>query len=193
MYLSLTTIITFARHFGNYCRMRDTRPLPQRMLKKRSPCCRPQPRILRFAIGRCPAEALLISRLEPSDKTPRTRNCCAARGERCAPLGRTARLTIIICCLLETYWVNPFPGASFGINHFFSYIAQAMVAAFDQSSLDSLLQLLKSAGDNTAMPGITAWWNAIYDPCQVSMGCVESSLQSCPQCASQSQPCFHAV
>ena len=48
-------------------------------------------------------------------------------------------LQLIICCLLETYWVNPFPGASFGINHFFSYIAQAMVAAFDQSSLDSLL------------------------------------------------------
>jgi hypothetical protein len=65
-------------------------------------------------------------------------------------------LQLIICCLLESYWVNPFPGASFGINHFFSYIAQAMVAAFDQSSLDSLLQLLKNAGDNTAMPGMTA-------------------------------------
>ena len=65
-------------------------------------------------------------------------------------------LRLIICCLLETYWVNPFPGASFGINHLFSYIAQAMVAAFDQSSLDSLLQLLKTAGDNTAMPSITA-------------------------------------
>jgi type IV secretion system protein VirB6 len=65
-------------------------------------------------------------------------------------------LQLIICCLLETYWVNPFPGASFGINHFFSYIAQAMVAAFDQSSLDNLLQLLKTTGDNTAMPGITA-------------------------------------
>src|SRR5271166_1186845 len=65
-------------------------------------------------------------------------------------------LRLIICCLLETYWVNPFPTASFGINHFFSYIAQAMVAAFDQSSLDSLLQLLKTAGDNTSMPSITA-------------------------------------
>jgi type IV secretion system protein VirB6 len=65
-------------------------------------------------------------------------------------------LQLIICCLLENYWVNPFPGASFGINHFFSYIAQAMVAAFDQSSLDSLLQLLKTAGDNTSMPSITA-------------------------------------
>jgi type IV secretion system protein VirB6 len=65
-------------------------------------------------------------------------------------------LLLIICSLLENYWVNPFPGASFGINHFFSYIAQAMVAAFDQSSLDSLLQLLKTAGDNTSMPSITA-------------------------------------
>jgi type IV secretion system protein VirB6 len=51
---------------------------------------------------------------------------------------------------------DPFPGASFGINHFFSYIAQAMVAAFDQSSLNNLLQLLKTAGDNTAMPSFTA-------------------------------------
>src|SRR5580692_7015440 len=65
-------------------------------------------------------------------------------------------LKLIICSLLINYWVNPFPGASFGINHFFSYIAQAMVAAFDQNSLDNLLQLIKTAGDNTAMPSITA-------------------------------------
>lgn len=65
-------------------------------------------------------------------------------------------LRLIICCLLINYWVNPLPGASFGLNHFFSYIAQAMVAAFDQSSLDSLLQLLKTAGDNTAMPSLMA-------------------------------------
>src|ERR1700742_2287809 len=65
-------------------------------------------------------------------------------------------LRLIVCCLLENYWVNPFPGASFGINHFFSYIAQAMVAAFDQNSLDNLLQLLKTAGDNTAMPSLMA-------------------------------------
>ena len=65
-------------------------------------------------------------------------------------------LKLIVCCLLENYWVNPFPGASFGINHFFSYIAQAMVAAFDQHSLDQLLQLLKNAGDGTAMPALTA-------------------------------------
>jgi hypothetical protein len=65
-------------------------------------------------------------------------------------------LRLIICSLLINYWVNPFPGASFGINHFFSYIAQAMVAAFDQNSLDQLLNLLKTAGDGTTMPSFTA-------------------------------------
>ena len=65
-------------------------------------------------------------------------------------------MRLIICSLLVNYWVNPFPGASFGINHLFSYIAQVMVAAFDQNSLDSLLQLLKTAGDNTAMPSLMA-------------------------------------
>ena len=63
---------------------------------------------------------------------------------------------LVSCCLLLNYWVNPLPGASFGINHFFSYIAQAMVAAFDQSSLDNLLQLLKTAGDGTPMPSLMA-------------------------------------
>jgi hypothetical protein len=65
-------------------------------------------------------------------------------------------MKFIICSLLINYWVNPFPGASFGINHFFSYIAQAMVAAFDQNSLDQLLNLLKTAGDGTSMPSFTA-------------------------------------
>jgi len=65
-------------------------------------------------------------------------------------------LRLILCCLLENYWVNPFPGASFGLNHLFSYISQAMVAAFDQHSLEQLLQLLKTAGDGTTMPTFMA-------------------------------------
>jgi type IV secretion system protein VirB6 len=65
-------------------------------------------------------------------------------------------LRLILCSLLISYWVNPFPGTNFGINHFFSYIAQAIVAALDQNSLDNLLQLLKTAGDNTAMPSLMA-------------------------------------
>lgn len=65
-------------------------------------------------------------------------------------------LRLILCSLLLNYWVNPLPGASFGLNHFFSYIAQAMVAAFDRNSLNQLLQLLKTAGNNTPMPSIMA-------------------------------------
>lgn len=86
-------------------------------------------------------------------------------------------LRLILCCLLENYWVNPFPGASFGINHFFSYIAQAMVAAFDQHSLDQLLQLLKTAGDNTAMPSFTAPLQILcYVVVQVILGLASAIL-----------------
>jgi type IV secretion system protein VirB6 len=65
-------------------------------------------------------------------------------------------LRLILCSLLLNYWVNPLPGVSFGLNHFFSYIAQAMVAAFDQNSLNQMLHILKTAGDNTPMPSIMA-------------------------------------
>src|SRR6201992_1004814 len=86
-------------------------------------------------------------------------------------------LRLIICCLLENYWVNPFPGASFGINHFFSYIAQAMVAAFDQNSLDNLLQLLKSAGDGTPVPSFTAPTQILcYFVVQVMLGLASAIL-----------------
>jgi hypothetical protein len=86
-------------------------------------------------------------------------------------------LRLIICCLLENYWVNPFPGASFGINHFFSYIAQAIVAAFDQSSLNNLLQLLKTAGDSTAMPSFTAPLQILcYVVVQIMLGLASAIL-----------------
>ncbi len=78
-------------------------------------------------------------------------------------------LRLILCSLLLNYWVNPFPGASFGLNHFFSYIAQAMVKAFDQNSLNQLLQLLKTAGDNTPMP-------SIFQPVEVACYCIVQGL-----------------
>jgi type IV secretion system protein VirB6 len=86
-------------------------------------------------------------------------------------------LRLIVCCLLENYWVNPFPGASFGINHFFSYIAQAMVAAFDQNSLDTLLQLLRTAGNNTPMPSLMAPLEIFcYFIVQILLGCASAIL-----------------
>jgi len=65
-------------------------------------------------------------------------------------------LQLTLCCLLETYWANPLPGASFGINHFFSYIAQAIVAALDQNSLNTLLDLIKNAASGTNTPSLLA-------------------------------------
>jgi hypothetical protein len=65
-------------------------------------------------------------------------------------------LQLTLCCLLETYWVNPLPGASFGINHFFSYIAQAIVAVLDQNSLNTLLDLIKNAASGTNTPSLLA-------------------------------------
>ncbi|WP_213804221.1 type IV secretion system protein [Granulicella sp. dw_53] len=86
-------------------------------------------------------------------------------------------LKLIVCSLLLNYWVNPFPGASFGINHFFSYIAQAMVAAFDQHSLDQLLQLLKNAGDGTSMPSFTAPVQILcYVLVQIMLGLASATL-----------------
>ena len=65
-------------------------------------------------------------------------------------------IKLIICCLLETYWVNPIPGASFGLNKLFAYFAQVLVAAFDQNSLDSLLTNLHTLGANTPSPAAFA-------------------------------------
>ena len=52
-------------------------------------------------------------------------------------------LRLTVCCLLETYWVNPLPGASFGLNHLFSALAQSIVSVLDQNSLSNFTQLLQ--------------------------------------------------
>ena len=65
-------------------------------------------------------------------------------------------LRLIFCCLLINYWVNPLPGASFGLNHLFSYFAQVMVAAFDQNSIDTVTTIFKTVGDSTPHPAAFA-------------------------------------
>ena len=63
----------------------------------------------------------------------------------------------LICCLIaENYWANPLPGASFGLNHLFSYLAEVISQTFDQNSLSNLQQLIRTLGDGTAAPGLTA-------------------------------------
>lgn len=63
-------------------------------------------------------------------------------------------LRLIICSLLETYWVRPIPGAGFGFNHLFSYCAAQIVQILDQNSLNNLQALLHQAGDGTPDPSI---------------------------------------
>ena len=65
-------------------------------------------------------------------------------------------LRLIFCLLLESYWVNPLPGASFGFNHLLSYFAQQIVQALDQNSLTNLQNLIATAGQNTTYPPLTA-------------------------------------
>jgi hypothetical protein len=63
-------------------------------------------------------------------------------------------IRLTVCCLLETYWVNPFPGSSFGFNHLFSYVAQSIVTALDQNSLANFNQLLSEAASKTGSPSL---------------------------------------
>ena len=65
-------------------------------------------------------------------------------------------LRLIFCLLLENYWIKPLPGASFGFNHLFSFLAQQIVQALDQNSLTNLQNLLATAGQNTTYPPLTA-------------------------------------
>jgi hypothetical protein len=62
----------------------------------------------------------------------------------------------LFCLVIEHYWVNNLPGASFGFNRMFSYIAGAIATILDQNSLNQLTQLLNQAGQNTPIPTVFA-------------------------------------
>ena len=68
----------------------------------------------------------------------------------------TFMLRLIFCLLAENYWANPLPGASFGLNHLFSYMAEMLSQTFDQNSLSNLQATIKTLTDNTAEPSLTA-------------------------------------
>lgn len=65
-------------------------------------------------------------------------------------------LRLVFCLLAEQYWTNPIPGSSFGLNHLFSYMAEAISKTIDQHALSNLQQLIKTLGEGTAMPSIAA-------------------------------------
>src|SRR5271168_1994880 len=65
-------------------------------------------------------------------------------------------ITMTISLLIINYWATPFPGASFGFNHLFSYFAQVMVRALDQNSLSQLQSAMDQAVNNTPQPSYLA-------------------------------------
>lgn len=65
-------------------------------------------------------------------------------------------LRLIFCLFAESYWSNSLPGLSFGFNHLFSYIAELLSQTFDQGALSNLQTLLKTMGDGTSHPSISA-------------------------------------
>jgi hypothetical protein len=62
----------------------------------------------------------------------------------------------LFCLVVEYYWVTSLPGASFGFNRMFSYIASVITQILDQNSLNQLTQLVNTAGANTPALSIFA-------------------------------------
>ena len=69
---------------------------------------------------------------------------------------RTFLFRLLFCCVIEHYWVTNLPGASFGFNRMFSYIAAAIAQILDQAQLNQLTALLANAGHNTPLPTVFA-------------------------------------
>jgi len=86
-------------------------------------------------------------------------------------------MLLIICLLLENYWVNPLPGTAFGLNHLFSYFAQIIVAVLDQNSLKSLLSLIETAATGLDKPPDLAFSQIVcYFAVQILLGLVDAIL-----------------
>ncbi len=65
-------------------------------------------------------------------------------------------LRLGFCCLLETYWINPLPGASWGFNKLFSAIAQEIVKVLDQNTQSQLSHVVYEAWSKTGAPSLLA-------------------------------------
>lgn len=65
-------------------------------------------------------------------------------------------LRLGFCCILETYWVNPLPGASWGFNKLFSAAAQEIVKALDHNTQTQLTNVIYEAWTKTPQPSALA-------------------------------------
>ncbi len=69
---------------------------------------------------------------------------------------KTFLFRLLFCCVIEHYWVTTLPGASFGFNRMFSYIAAQISQILDQTQLNQMNILLANAGHNTPIPTVFA-------------------------------------
>ena len=65
-------------------------------------------------------------------------------------------LRLGFCCLLETYWINPLPGAGWGFNKLFSALAQEIVKVLDQNTQAQLSHVVYEAWSKTGAPSLLA-------------------------------------
>ncbi|WP_245632304.1 type IV secretion system protein [Edaphobacter aggregans] len=63
-------------------------------------------------------------------------------------------LRLGFCCILESYWINPLPGASWGFNKLFSAIAQEIVKVLDQNTQAQLTSAILEAWHKTGLPSL---------------------------------------
>ena len=63
-------------------------------------------------------------------------------------------LRLGFCCILETYWTKPLPGASWGFNKLFAAAAQQIVTVLDQQSAAQLKTVLADAWSKTGAPSL---------------------------------------
>ena len=63
-------------------------------------------------------------------------------------------LRLGFCCILETYWTNPLPGASWGFNKLFSALAQEIVKVLDQNTQAQLTSVIQEAWAKTGPPSL---------------------------------------
>jgi hypothetical protein len=80
-------------------------------------------------------------------------------------------LRLGFCCLLETYWTNPLPGASWGFNKLFSALAQEIVKVLDQNTQAQLTAAIHDAWVKTGPPSLISPLEiCMYIYVQVLMG-----------------------
>lgn len=80
-------------------------------------------------------------------------------------------LRLMFCCILETYWINPLPGASWGFNKLFSAFAQEIVKVLDQNTQAQLTAVIQEAWAKTGPPSLLSPFEIFeYVYVQVLMG-----------------------